>query len=218
MRKLCCFGILTMVLLAVSGCGGSGGGHDHHDAAPVFEAWILSAQPSDGDIAFDPVRQVLTITQGPDTVFFGIDDLDPHYSEYRAFLDFPLDGSTGEDVIPADARIVSAALEVFIDSVSFASAIPTRIDLVRYPIAGLGEADFDSPPFLSLATTFFASDYGRSVIIDITALMMEAQRLGLADFQIRLLLDPEADFGLVGIEDRPDVSIRAPQISVVYSL
>ena len=56
---------------------------------PVFVAEIISDQPTDGDIAFDPVLQSYTITQGPDTVFFGIDDSDPNLPEYRAFLDFP---------------------------------------------------------------------------------------------------------------------------------
>lgn len=47
--------------------------------------------------------------------------------------------------------------------------------------------------------------------------MREAQRLGLTDFQLRFLLDLAADFGLVGIEDLPAVSLTAPLLTVVYT-
>ena len=213
MRKLICCCTLTFLVLALAGCGDG-----DNDSRPVFfEADILSDQPADGDIAFDPVLQTFTITQGPDTLFFGIDDLDPNLPEFRAFLDFPLDGSTGDDVIPADARIDSATLEVFINTVSFASIVPTLLDLVTYPVSGLRIEDFDSSPLLSQSLDFFASDQGRFVSIDVTPLMREAQRLGLTDFQVRFLLDLAADFGFVGIEDQPAVSLTAPLLTVVYT-
>ncbi|RJQ87931.1 MAG: hypothetical protein C4519_00075 [Desulfobacteraceae bacterium] len=210
MRKLFGLCLFTVLALALAGCGGS-------DERRVFEAAILSDQPADGDIAFDPVGQTFTITNGPDTLFFGIDDSDPNLPEFRAFLDFPLDGSTGQDVVPLAARIISATLEVFIDSVSFAPIIPTLLDLVSYPASGLREEDFDSPPLLTQELDFFASDQGRFVSIDVTPLMREAQRLGVADFQVRFLLDLTVDVGLVGIEDQPIVSITAPLLTVVYA-
>ncbi|MGB5884217.1 MAG: hypothetical protein WBG28_08985, partial [Desulfobulbales bacterium] len=126
MHKLSLLGILTVMLLTLS-CNGS-------DPQPVIVADIFSDQATDGDIAFDPVLQSFTITNGPETLFFGIDDSDPNLPEYRAFLDFPLDGSTGGEVIPINARIVSATLEVFINEVSFAPIVPTLLDLVSYPI------------------------------------------------------------------------------------
>ncbi|MBR9980735.1 MAG: hypothetical protein KFF50_06885, partial [Desulfatitalea sp.] len=86
---------------------------------------ILSDQTSDGDIAYDPATDTFTITHGPETLFFGIDEVEDNSPEYRAFLDFPLDGSTGYDAVPAGARIVSATLEVFIETVEFAARIPT---------------------------------------------------------------------------------------------
>lgn len=132
MRKRFCLCALAILVLALAGCGGGG------DAQPVFEAGILSDQPADGDIAFDPVQQSFTITNGPDTLFFGLDDGDLHLPEYRAFLDFPLDGSTGGDVVPAAARIVSATLEIFIDSVSFASIVPAFLDLWFIRFTGCG--------------------------------------------------------------------------------
>jgi hypothetical protein len=209
MRKLSLFGILAVTLLTLS-CGGGS------DPQPVIVADIFSDQPTDGDIAFDPVLQSFTITNGPETLFFGIDDLGPNLPEYRAFLDFPLDGSTGGEVIPANAGIVSATLEVFINEVSFAPIVPTLLDLVSYPITGLRVEDFDSSPLLSQSLDFFASDLGTIVSIDVTPLMREAQRLGLTDFQVRFVLDFVTNVGFVGIEDLPSVAITAPLLTVNY--
>jgi len=200
-----------MLFLVFAGCG------DNNDAQPVFRAYILSDQPADGDIAFNPVRQSYTITNGPDTLFFGIDDSDPNFPEYRAFLDFPLDGTTGEDTVPSDATIISATLRVFINEVSFSNVVPTLLDFVIFPITGLRVEDFDSQPLLSRGLDFFVSDAGNYVSINVTSFMQEAQRLGLNDFQVRFLLDLDANFGFVGIEDRPTIAITAPQLTVVYT-
>jgi hypothetical protein len=213
MRKLSLFSILAVMLLTLS-CNGS---HPHHPP-PVIVAQILSDQPADGDIALDPVQQTYTITNGPNTLYFGIDDSDPNLKEYRAFLDFPLDGSTGEAVIPLNARIVSATLEIFINEVSFAPIVPTLLDLVSYPIAGLRAEDFDLAPFLSQSLDFFASDEGHFVSIDVTPLMQEAQSLGLTDFQLRFVLDFDAIIGFAGIEDLPTDSNTAPLLTVRYRL
>jgi hypothetical protein len=177
---------------------------------------ILSDQPADGDIAYDPVLQTFTITNGPDTIFFGIDDLDPNLPEFRAFLDFPLDGSTGFDVVPSAARIVSATLEIFVNEVSFTAIVPTLLDLVVYPFSGLQVEDFDSLPFLTQALDFLASDQGAFVSIDVTPLMREAQRLGLPDFQLRFVLDFTVDIGFVGIQNLSTVAAAAPLLTVVY--
>ncbi|MBR9981574.1 MAG: hypothetical protein KFF50_11155, partial [Desulfatitalea sp.] len=136
-----------------------------------------------------------------------------------AFLDFPLDGSTGYDAVPAGARIVSATLEVFIETVEFAARIPTIIDLVSYQIGALQPTDFDSDPLsdYSLSLDFFAEDMENYVAIDVTALMAEAQQLGLLDFQVRFTLDFSTANGLVGIQDLPTVSITAPLLSVTYT-
>jgi len=211
MRKLSFLGILAVVLLTLS-CGGGS------DPQPVIVADIFSDQPTDGNIAFDPVLQSFTITNGTGTLFFGIDDLGPNLPEYRAFLDFPLDGSTGGEVIPANAGIVSATLEVFINEVSFAPIVPTLLDLVSYPITGLRVEDFDSSPLLSQSLDFFASDLGTIVSIDVTTLMREAQRLVLTDFQVRFVLDFVTNVGFVGIEDLPSVFATAPLLTVSYVL
>jgi len=211
MKKLLWPGIVILAMIFTAACSGGGDG-----PRPIFVTEIFSDQPADGDIAFDPILQTYTITQGPDTVFFGLDDLDPNIPEYRAFLDFPLDGSTGEDVVPADAVIVSATLDIFINEVSFTTVVPTIVDLVIYPIAGLGAQDFDSAPILSQQLNFFTSDVGRFVSLDVTPLMREVQRRGLDDFQVRFLLSLTADFGFVGIEDRPAIGLTAPLLTVEY--
>jgi hypothetical protein len=210
MHKLSLLGILAVMLLTLS-CNGS-------DPQPVIVADIFSDQATDGDIAFDPVLQSFTITNGPETLFFGIDDSDQNFPEYRAFLDFPLDGSTGGEVIPINARIVSAILEVFINEVSFAPIVPTLLDLVSYPINGLRVEDFDSFPLeeMSQSLDFFAADLGTIVSIDVTPLMQEAQRLGVPDFQVRFVLDFETDVGFVGIEDLPFDPSTAPLLTVRY--
>jgi len=215
MRNLFLLAILIILLPALAGCGG---GSSQPFTPSVFVASILSDQPSDGDIAFDPVLNLFTITNGPGTLFFGIDGADPNRPEFRAFLDFPLDGTTGEDVVPINATILSATLEVFVNEVSFAAIFPALIDLVVYPVAGLRVADFSSPQLLTQAVDFFPADVGTLVPIDVTLLMREAQRLGLADFQVRFLLDPLAATGLVGIDDLPAVILTAPLLTVNYTL
>jgi len=212
MRRLLCLGVAAILAIALSACGGGG------DSRDIFVAQILSDQQADGDIAFDPFLSLYTITNGPDTVFFGIDEGNLNLPEFRAFLDFPLDGSTGGDVVPLGATIRSAAIEVFVNQLGFATSVPTLVDLVQYSISGLTAGDFDSPP---LATRppfdFLPLDVGNFVAVDVTPLMVEAQRLRLADFQVRFLLDfvPGAN-GLVGIEDRPAIALTAPLLTVEY--
>ena len=215
MRRLFCLGVTAILALAISGCGGG-------DSRTVFIAQILSDQPADGDIAFDGTS--FTITNGPDTIFFGIDDSAPNFPEYRAFLDFPLDGSAGGDVVPSNAGIVSATLEVFVNRLDFAGTVPTLIELVIYPISGLTAADFNSLPLTfptgadaSRSLDFFSSDLGNYVAIDVTSLMREAQRRGLSDFQVRFLLDFVANpVGFVGIDDRLNIVLTAPLLIVEY--
>jgi len=213
MKKFLRVCVVAVVMIFIAACGGGGDGVSR----AVFVAQILSDQPADGDIAFDPVQQTLTITNGPGTMFFGIDDLDPNFPEYRAFLDFPLDGSNGGDIIPADAVIVSATLELFLNEVSFATVVPTLLDLVPYPVSGLTPQDFNTPPILFQRLDFFSSDRGNFVTIDVTPLMREAQRRGLSDFQVRFLLDlAVSNIGFVGIEDLPNITITAPLLTVEY--
>lgn len=216
MKRLLYLGISAILALSLSGCGRA-------DSRDIFVAQIFSDQPADGDIAFDPVLNSYTVTNGPNTLFFGIDEANRNLPEYRAFLDFPLDGSTDEDVVPVDAEIVSATIEVFVNEVSFAGTIPTLLDLVIFTVGVLTPADFYSWPLqfpdgtdASLIVDFFSSDQGNYVLIDVTPLMLEAQRRELPRFQLRLLIDFDANAGLVGIEDRPNIAVTAPQLTVWF--
>jgi hypothetical protein len=218
MKKLLYLGITAILALSLFGCGSAANSVDI-----IFVAQILSDQLADGDIAFDPVLNSYTITNSPNTLFFGIDEADINLPEFRAFLDFPLDGSTNEETVPANAEIISAIMEVFVDEVSFAGTIPTLMDLATFPINGLTPADFNSLPLqfpdgsdASLEFDFFGSDQGNFVLIDVTSLMRETQRRGLPNFQVRLLIDFAANAGFVGIEDRPNIAMTAPQLTVRF--
>lgn len=159
---------------------------------------ILSDAASDGDILYDPVLSSYFITNSPPTVFFGIDSLDANLPEYRAFLTFPLDGTTGQPIVPGDALIVSADVEVLVKSLEFASAVPTFLDLVQYPFGDLGgvdpAADFNQPPLDARPLfDFLVSDVGNFVRVDVTSLMQTAQLPpALLDFQIRFSRDMSA--------------------------
>ena len=149
---------------------------------------IYSDHLSDGDIANDPYLGFI-VTRWPDTggtIFFGVDSGNPNIPFYRSFLDFPLDGSTGGPVIPLDASIVSATLDLYVNAVNFADTIPADIDLVYFPPAtGLTSQLYYQTPYASRPVDFFASDQSTFVPIDVTSLMAEAQRRGFSDFQVR---------------------------------
>jgi hypothetical protein len=218
MRKIWIVGLAAVLALALAGCGGGDNPRD------IFTARITSDQSSDGDIAFDPVRNSYTVTRGPNTLYFGIDDADPNFPEYRAFLDFPLDGSTGGGVVPLNATIASATLKVSVVSVAFANTIPTRLQLVDFPVNGLNSSNYDSLPLTFpngdsayFNFNFYGTDSGIDVAIPVTSLMREVQRRGLADFKVRFLLDFVPNpFGFVGIDDHPAVLVTAPKLIVEY--
>jgi len=152
---------------------------------------IYSDYLSDGDIANDPYLGFIA-TQWPDTggtVFFGVDFGNPDIPYYRSFLDFPLDGSTGEPVIPLNATVVFATLDVFVNSVYYAGTISSNVDLVFYtPPTRLTPQAYSLEALASLPFDFYSSDQSRFVPIDVTSLMAEAQRQGFPDFQVRFAI------------------------------
>jgi hypothetical protein len=211
MKKLLILGMALILAVSLAGCGGGG---DRIDTVIVQTFSDLNA---DGDIAFTP-PSTFTFSQDiiprPPSVFFGLDGTG---TEFRAFLDFPLDGSVGGGVVPLGATIVSADIEVFVFNLSLASTVPTLIDLVPFPITHLTPTDFDSAPLATRTPfNFLPTDINNFVRIDVTPLMQEAQRQGLRNFQIRFLLDlvPGAA-GLVEIEDGTDLT-TAPILTVEY--
>jgi len=205
--------------IALAGCGGGG---DNIDQPEIVQTQILSDSGFDGDIEqTGPDSAVVTQGMGPNvqTVLAGID---PNTGdEFRAFLHFPLGGPGG---VPANARIDSAFLEVFIDDLDPTNAVvPVRVELVSFQQPMLA-TDFDrtaQPPlaFVTLSPRLGPSDVGKYVPIDVTPLMVEAQRRGLADFQVRIMEDlgPPID-GLFAINDSTSSNRgkTAPLLTVNY--
>jgi hypothetical protein len=174
----------------------------------------VSDQPVDGDVGFTaPATFSISQANVTKNVLYGIDS---GGTEFRAFLDFPLDGSTGGGVVPLGAVIVSADIEVFVDNVSISPTVPTHLDLVTFPITGLTSGDFNSTPLLTRSPfNILSSDINHSVRIDVTSLMVEAQRRGDSNLQLRFLLDlvPGAS-GLVQLDD--SVAATAPLLTVEF--
>jgi hypothetical protein len=162
------------------------------------------------------------MTPSVQSVFAGIDPFT--LAEYRAFLDFPLTGVGG---VPGNAVIVSAVLDIVIDSIQpqpLFGTIPIRIDLVSFQPPTLITSDFSRTSLWPLATTTIMppisqADFGEHVFVDVTSLMAEAQSLGLPDFQIRILEDfwPVSP-GLIEINDTtgPNRVYFAPLLQVEY--
>lgn len=210
-----------MVILAVAlvGCGGGGG-------PTTVTTQILSDPTLDGDIAFDSTLNSYTVTQGMSatvqSVFAGIDPVTN--VEYRAFLDFPLTGTGG---VPGNAVISSAVLDIVINSINpqpLLGTIPIRIDLVSFT-QPMVNTDFDRTLQPALVTTtvippISQADFGQHVTIDVTSLMAEAQRLGLANFQIRIMEDlGVVSPGLIEISDPTlgtNPTALAPLLQVTY--
>lgn len=206
------------VLLALGGCGGGG-----DDGQPQFVTHILSDPGFDGDIELT-VDGAYVVTQGMSpsvqTVFAGIDPASG--SEFRSFLDFPLSGSDG---VPANAFIDSAFLEIFVDDVVPASgSLPLLIELVSFQPPNLIGSDFDrvaQPPLASLSVIgdVTHADAGNFIPIDVTRLMIRAQQLGLADFQVRVMEDlGPAIATLMVIDDTTGAnrSVQAPLLTVTF--
>jgi hypothetical protein len=206
--------ILVFVALAQAGCGDGGS-----SAPPAIVASILTDSAVDGDIA-QSSPGVFTVTQGMTlTVQSVLAGIHPATGvESRTFLDFPLTD------VPANAVILSAVLDIVINSALLqtpTSTVPIRIDLVSPPSLTLAVTDFDLP---ALATTTIVppisqADISHHVNVDVTALMMEAQRLGLADFRIRISEDLVAiSHGLIEINDTTggDRGRLAPLLQVTY--
>jgi hypothetical protein len=206
-------------MLCLSGCGGGG----DNDDAETFTTQIFSDPVFDGDIE-QVSPTVFTITQGMSSsvqnVLVGIDPVGG--TEFRAFLDFPLGGPNG---VPGDAIIDSAFLEIYVNSLDpISSRLPVRLDLVEFQPPTLVATDFSrsaQPALASITITpdITREDVGTYVPIDVTPLMREAQRLGVADFQVRILEDlGPAIPALMSVDDSTGANrqSRAPLLTVTY--
>jgi hypothetical protein len=209
------------LILILSGCGGGGGGGDI--APQPIQTQILSDAQFDGDIE-QTSPTTFTITQGMSStvqsVFAGIDPAAG--TEFRAFLDFPLTGTGG---VPGNASINSAFLEFYVNDLQpIAGKLPLRVDLVAFQPPTLIQTDFDrtvQPALASVIVTpdISSSDVGKFVPVDVTALMVEAQRRGLVDFQVRIMEDLGPPIPVLMIIDdstAADRGSRAPLLTVTY--
>jgi hypothetical protein len=207
-------------ILLLSGCGG---GDDGFDDQPLFTAQIYSDPVFDGDIE-QVSPNVYTVTQGMSSsvqsVLAGIDPVGG--TEFRAFLDFPLGGAGG---IPADAIIDSAFLEIYIDNLDpLSGRLPLRVDLLEFQPPTLVGTDFSRSAQPALASVVLTpeisrADVGTYVPIDVTSLMREAQRLGVADFQVRIMEDLGPAIPVLMVIDNSTGSDRrsfAPLLTVTY--
>ena len=212
---------LAYPAISLAGCGGGDGGVA--PPPPPLTTQILSDPGFDGDIEqTSPIS--FTITQGMSptvqTVFAGIDPV--ARTEFRAFLDFPLTGAGG---VPGSAIIDSAFLDIHIDSLPpGVGSIPILIELVSFQPPTLLETDFDRSLQPALASVVVSppisqADVGTNVSIDVTPLMVEAQNLGLVDFQVRIMEDlgPAIPI-LMEIDDTTGVNrdTFAPLLTVNY--
>jgi len=211
---------IACAVISLAGCGGGDGGGG---PPPVFTSQILSDPGFDGDIEeTSPIT--FTITQGMSptvqSVFAGIDPV--ALTEFRAFLDFPLTGAGG---VPGNAIIDSAFLDFHVDSLQpGVGTIPILIELVSFQPPTLLATDFDrtlQPPIASVVVNppITQADVGTNVSIDVTPLMIEAQNLGLVDFQVRIMQDlgPAIPI-LMEIDDTTGASrdTFAPLLTVTY--
>ena len=220
MHYLRIFAIVSAcVATSLSGCGGGGGG----SPPPAITTQILSDSGFDGDIQ-QTSPTTYTVTQGMSatvqSVFAGIDPAT--LTEFRAFLDFPLTGTGG---VPGNARIESAFLDIYINSLQPSTAsLPILVELVSFQPPTLIGTDFDrtaQPPlaYVVVSPPFTLADVGTNVSIDVTSMMVVAQQKGLADFQVRIMEDlGPAIPGLIEINDTTGANraLHAPQLTVTY--
>lgn len=209
--------VMLVAGLTLAACGGGG------SSSRTVVTQILSDPAFDGDIVQSAATGTRTVTQGnTESVFAGIDPVTG--DEFRAFLDFPLGGPGG---VPLNAFIVSATLDIVINDIfpqPLSGTIPIRIDLVSFQPPTLLASDFSRTLQPALATLTIEppisqADFGRHVAVDVTFLMREAQRLGLPDFQVRILEDLGLVApGLIEINDTTGVNrdLLAPLLEVRY--
>jgi len=180
---------IACAVISLTGCDNG----DESGPPILVTTQILSDSAIDGDIEqSSPTSFAITQGMSPtvQSVFAGIHPVAG--TEFRAFLVFPLTSAGG---VPGDATIDSAFLDIFINSLRpNVGDIPVLIDLVTFQPPTLIETDFDRGLQPALASVVLSpplsqADAGTNVSIDVTPLMIKAQKLGLLDFQLRIMQD-----------------------------
>ena len=214
MKRVFLVGAALFIAMVASGCGGGGGGGGTV-VTPIF-ADIPSDLTADAYVAENlNTFQLSAPVTGSGAIRVGIDPTIalPAGTEYRGLISFPLGGPGG---VPADATIVSATLDIFVDSVQFQFSLPTaiRIDMIEAP-PPFASTDYDEvlQPRIGTSIGFNVVGTGR-YLVDITPFMEQAQvPPALPSLQLRLMLPltPGAN-GLITIND----SAFQPFLTVEY--
>jgi len=214
---------IAAALSCIAGCGGGGDGGVGPTEPPAIVTHILSDARFDGDIELTALNSYV-VTQGMSSsvqsVLAGTDPATG--SEFRGFLDFPLGGNQG---VPNNAFIESAYLEFYVDNLMpLSGTLPVRVELVAFQPPNLIGTDFDRSIQPQIAAVLVSGDVNRRdvgnfVNVDVTPLMIEAQRQRLVDFQVRILEDlGSANDTLMEIDDTTTAARqqRAPVLTVTY--
>jgi hypothetical protein len=214
------FGVLLgCIILSLAGCCDNDDGDSSTPQSHLTQ--ILSNPTRDGVVAQNS-SGAFTVTQSNiQSVSAGKNPFTNE--EFRAFLNFSLIGTGG---VPAASPIVSATLDFVVNSTlpqPLTGAIPLRIDLISDLAPPLAANDFDRGLRPALASTTIPAispaDAGNHVTVDVTSLVTEARRLGLTNFQIRILEDMTAvSAGIIEINDTTGVNreLLAPVLRIIY--
>lgn len=132
-------------------------------------------------------------------------------AESRAFLHFPFAG-----VLPVGARIHKAYLNIFINDIRQREKIKFAVELLNLNNYVLQDWYWsnDAMPFLKGVDTDLLNpeDINRKVPLEVTSLVVEAQRLQLSAFQFRLLVEDSSR--LVEIHER--YQEQSPELEIQY--
>lgn len=220
MRKIGILGLVGVLALFLAGCGGSSG-------AQVNTQFIDSNLSVDADITRDLGTGIIGApfqASSTGSVLAGItlDASGTPTADTRGFLNFPL------GTVSVNASIRFASVTVFLNRVTLRNTslhspfFLDLIDTVLFP-PPIVSADYSAPFAATRSFDFLNTDQGNFVEIEVTSLMLEAQRRALPSFEIRFGFD-EATFqadltktrGIVEIDDRTSVPSQRPFLTVDY--
>lgn len=221
MKKLYFLEVAVLMILMLAGCGGG-------DSPTPNVVRIFSEPTLDGDITRNlpaglPGSPTVAANTGSVQAGITVNAARTPISESRGFLIFPLTR------LPSNASIQYASISVFINSVSTGPASTTSIPFLLDSIDTIDflppieSTDFDAAFRTSRSVSFFGTDTGTFVEINVTSLLADAQRALLPDFEVRLLFDQDrfqndlrTTRGLIEINDSPTNTSRAPLLRVEY--
>lgn len=210
MRKIGILGLVGILALVLSGCGGGGSSGPNL----VVHDILSKGGADDGDIGRDAlgVFTVFTSDIPPNTVFVTDDPADNR----RGFLSFSIIS------IPVGATIQSAIifLPILRATPVTGSSVGLLVDMVSFPPLNtlvtqlnLDAVYFTTPILLGPSISVFPGDAGTDKTFDATDAMLEANRLGFSTLQIRLI----GVSGDVVIDDLLDVNGNGtPLLRVEY--